>query len=110
MNRRCLILAVCLVGLMAGGGSVMAQPEPGPTQAGSKSVELPDTFWVGVWGSLIYGPIGIIMAVLGFKVFDWVTPRIDIQKELAEKHNMAVAVVCVAIILGVCYLVTHIVH
>ena len=66
-------------------------------------------FWGGLFEgfllSLVYGALGITLAVGGFKAFDWVTPKIDIQGELAEKHNIAVAIVCAAIILGVCYIV-----
>ena len=49
--------------------------------------------WQGLLGSLVFGGTGIILAVLGFKVFDWITPRMDIQRELAEKQNIAVAIV-----------------
>jgi putative membrane protein len=71
---------------------------------------LPETFWPGFLAALLYGPLGIALAVLGFKVFDWITPRMDIQKELTEKGNLAVAIVCAAIILGVCYIVASVVH
>ena len=73
-------------------------------------MELPDTFWPGFVGTIVFGAVGLILAILGFKVFDWLTPRIDIQKELAEKHNIAVAIVCAAIILGVSYVVATVVH
>jgi len=68
-------------------------------------VELPETFWPGFLAALLYGPLGIVLAVLGFKVFDWITPRIDIQRELGEKHNIAVAVVVAAVVLGICHIV-----
>ena len=58
----------------------------------------------GLWYS------ATILAILGFKVFDWITPRIDIQRELAEKHNVAVAIVCAAIILGISYVVASVVQ
>ena len=73
-------------------------------------MELPEQFWLGFRATLLYGPVGIVLAVLGFKVFDWITPRMDIQKELTEKGNLAVAIVCAAIILGVCYIVASVVH
>jgi putative membrane protein len=69
-----------------------------------------ETLLKGLVGSLVFGGTGIILAVLGFKVFDWITPRMDIQRELAEKQNVAVAIVCGAIILGVCFLVATVVH
>lgn len=64
-----------------------------------------DPFWTNLWhgflGSLVFGVLGIVLIVLGFKVFDLMTPRINIEKELAEKNNLAVAIVCSAMILGV---------
>jgi uncharacterized membrane protein YjfL (UPF0719 family) len=70
---------------------------------------LPEGFWEHAWGgfilTLIFGLIGIVLAILGFKAFDWITPRIDIQRELAEKNNFAVAIVVAAIVLGVCHIV-----
>jgi putative membrane protein len=55
----------------------------------------------GFVGSLVFGILGILLTVLGFKMFDWINPKIDIQKELSEKGNLGVAVVCAAVILGV---------
>jgi putative membrane protein len=76
--------------------------------------ELDPHFWDkllrGFCGTLVFGVTGIIMAVLGFKVFDWITPRIDVQRELAEKNNLAVAIVCAAIILGVSFIAATVVH
>ena len=65
--------------------------------------------WIPVVNAVVFGVIGIALALLGFKVFDWITPRIDVEKELAEKHNIAVAIVCAAVILGVCHLVSQVV-
>jgi putative membrane protein len=66
---------------------------------------LPENFWADLWGgfigSLVFGLLGLVLIVLGFKVFDWLTPRIDIQRELAEKNNLAVAIVCAAVIIGI---------
>jgi amino acid transporter len=64
-----------------------------------------DQFLRGFIGTLAFGLLGILLALLGFKAFDWITPGIDLQKELAEKHNLAVAIVCAAVILGICYIV-----
>ena len=70
---------------------------------------LPHDFWQVQWagfvGAIIFGLLSIALAVLGFKVFDWITPRIDIQRELGEKHNIAVAIVVGAIVLGICHIV-----
>ena len=70
---------------------------------------LTDEFWTGLIGSLVFGLVGIALAVLGFKVFDWAT-KIDVERELAEKNNVSVAIVSAAVILGICYIVAHVVH
>ncbi len=85
------------------GKSQTAEPAEPPEPFLSKD------FWPGFLGALLYGPLGIVLAVLGFKVFDWITPKMDIQKELTEKANIAVAIVSAAIILGVCYIVASVV-
>jgi putative membrane protein len=61
----------------------------------------PHTFLAGVVSTLIFGLLGIVLTVFGFKLFDWLTPRIDVERELAENHNVAVAIVVAAIILGI---------
>jgi putative membrane protein len=65
-------------------------------------------YWLLYTGA--FGLLGIGLVVLGFKVFDWLSPRLDIQHELGEKHNVAVAVLCAAIILGISLIVAAAVH
>ena len=63
---------------------------------------LPDhPFLRAVIETLIFGLIGILLTVFGFKLFDWMMPKIDVEKELAEQHNVAVAIVMAAVILGI---------
>jgi uncharacterized membrane protein YjfL (UPF0719 family) len=59
--------------------------------------------------ALVFGVIGIFLMVLGFKAFDWITPKLDVEKELAEKHNVAVAIMIGAVIVGVSYIVGKII-
>ncbi|MDB5319346.1 MAG: hypothetical protein JWN40_977 [Phycisphaerales bacterium] len=54
--------------------------------------------------SLIYGLIGICLTIAGYKIFDWITP-IDVEKELGEKQNIAVAIVTAAVIIGIAMVV-----
>ncbi len=56
-----------------------------------------------------FGALGIILMLVGFKAFDWVTPRIDVQKELAERNNMAVAIVVAAVIVATAMIVGKVV-
>jgi uncharacterized membrane protein YjfL (UPF0719 family) len=64
----------------------------------------PQTFTMALTGACAFGILGIALMIVGFKAFDWITPKINIQKELAENHNMAVAIVIASIILGIAIL------
>ena len=56
--------------------------------------------------AIVFGLIGILLTLLGYKVFDWSATKIDVQKELAEKHNIAVAIVAAAVIIAVAIVVS----
>jgi putative membrane protein len=64
----------------------------------------PQTFTMALLAAAAFGIVGIVLMMLGFKAFHYMTPRIDIQKELAEHHNMAVALVISSILLGIAIL------
>jgi putative membrane protein len=68
---------------------------------------VPETFVKAVIGSVTFGLVGLVLTMVGFKLFDWITPRVDVQKELAERHNVAVSIVVAAVILGTSYIVAH---
>lgn len=54
----------------------------------------------------LFGVLGIVMLALGFKVFEWITPKLKVEEELG-KGNMAVGVVVAAVILGVAVVVVR---
>jgi uncharacterized membrane protein YjfL (UPF0719 family) len=64
---------------------------------------------VDIVSSLIFGVVGIALMLLGYKAFDWITPKLDVEMELSEKHNIAVAIVIAALLIGVSILIAHIV-
>jgi putative membrane protein len=66
-------------------------------------------FWSSLAASGIFGLLGIVLLLLGYWLFDLITPRIDVQKELCEK-NLAVAVVIAALLLGIAYVAAHVVQ
>jgi putative membrane protein len=65
--------------------------------------------WPGMVAAAVFGLIGIVLLLLGYWLFDLITPRLDVQKELNEK-NMAVALVVGALLLGIAYIVAHVVQ
>ena len=64
--------------------------------------------WPGTLVAAVYGAVGIGLLLAGYWLFDLITPRLDVQKELSEK-NTAVAIVIGALLLGIAYLVAHVV-
>jgi putative membrane protein len=54
----------------------------------------------------VFGLLGIALLAVGFKVFEWITPKLNVEEELA-KGNVAVAIVIGAAILGVAVIVVR---
>ena len=53
--------------------------------------------------TLLFGAVGIVLSIVGFKLFDWVMP-VCFNKEL-EKGNIAVGILCGSIIIGICHVI-----
>ncbi len=60
----------------------------------------PQTFEMSLLAAGAFGLVGIVLLVAGFKIFELVTPRVDLEKELAEK-NVAVGIVVGALLIGI---------
>ena len=58
-------------------------------------------FTRAVVAAVVFGIIGILLCVLGFKAFDWILPGINVERELTENRNIAVAIMIAAVILGI---------
>ena len=64
----------------------------------------PTGFAGAVLSSAVFGLMGIVLAVVGFKLFDLVTP-FNLEKEMCENKNVAVGILCGAIVLGICHII-----
>lgn len=84
--------------LLFSSGQLMAQ-DGGPGVGRLMGIEILET--------IIYSVIGIIMAVIGFKVVDWLTPG-DLADEVAHKENRALAILAGAMMLGVCIIIASV--
>jgi putative membrane protein len=63
-----------------------------------------------VFGStVLYAVLGITIFVVGFRLWDWLTP-VDIWKEIAEKHNIALAVMAGAIAIALSIIIGSAIH
>ena len=53
---------------------------------------------------LLFAAIGILAAIVGYRVFDKCTPG-DLNKEIVENKNIAAAIIAAAVIIGVCVII-----
>lgn len=63
----------------------------------------------GVASTLVYGTLGIVLVIIGYKVFSWMLP-FDVKKELEEDHNTSVGILLAALVLGICLVVAATIH
>jgi len=63
----------------------------------------------GVASTLVYGLLGIVLVIVGYKVFSWMLP-FDVKKELEEDHNTSVGILLAALVLGICLVVAATIH
>jgi putative membrane protein len=70
---------------------------------------LSETFWPSVISSAIFGLIGLVLLILGYKVFDWLTPSLHFQEEL-KKGNVAVAIVVSVLLAAIAYVAGSVVR
>lgn len=64
----------------------------------------PQSFGMAVLATAIFGLVGIVLALIGFKLFDMITP-FNLEREMCENKNVAVGALCAGIVLGVCLIV-----
>jgi uncharacterized membrane protein YjfL (UPF0719 family) len=77
---------------------LLAQGGAGPWHA--------ETFGEAIVATLVFGLIGIGLAIIGFKIFDWVTPG-HLEKEILDKQNIAAAIIAGSIVIGICIIVAR---
>ncbi len=64
----------------------------------------PTTLLQAAGSSLLFGFIGIVLAIVGFKMFDLITP-FNLEREMCENKNLAVGILCGAIVVGICHII-----
>ena len=60
--------------------------------------------WMSFAISAGFGALGIVMSVIGYKLFDLIETKIDFAEEI-KKGNVAAAVVVGAFLLGICFII-----
>ncbi len=64
----------------------------------------PGSLLESIVSTVVFGLLGIVLAIVGFKLFDAVI-HTNLEKEICEKQNLSVAVLCAAVLLGICLIV-----
>lgn len=54
--------------------------------------------------TVVYSMLGIVLAIVGYKIYDWITP-FSLTKELEEDQNISVGIVVGSMILGICIII-----
>ncbi|MCH2574935.1 DUF350 domain-containing protein [Candidatus Poribacteria bacterium] len=55
--------------------------------------------YLGLAAALIYSFLGIIVLMIGFKIFDWITP-FSLNREIEEKNNTAAGLIVAGIMIA----------
>lgn len=53
---------------------------------------------------VLFAAVGIVLAIVGYRIFDKCTPG-NLHREIIEQKNVAAAIIGGAVILGVCVIV-----
>jgi uncharacterized membrane protein YjfL (UPF0719 family) len=73
-------------------------------QAPRPAVYQPRTMVEAITSTIVFGVLGILLAIAGFKLFD-MTTKFSLESEICERQNLAVAIVSGAMILGICIII-----
>jgi putative membrane protein len=69
---------------------------------------LPEYFFTDLVSTVAFGVVAILLIVLGYIVFDKLTPKLDFN-DLLNKGNLAMGIVVGSFILGLCFVVGRVV-
>lgn len=72
------------------------------------NMNLPEYFLGDIASTVAFGIVAILLVVLGYKVFDWLTAGLRFDDEL-KKGNVALAIVIGSFIVGVCHVIARVV-
>ena len=65
-----------------------------------------DTFGMSLLAAAAFGLLGIVLLIIGFKIFEWITPKLKVEEELT-KGNVAVGIAVGALLLAISLIVVR---
>ena len=63
-----------------------------------------NSFEMALLAAAAFGLLGIVMLVVGFKIFEWLTPSLKVEEELT-KGNTAVGITVAALLIAISLIV-----
>ena len=72
------------------------------------NMHLPVYFVSDLLVTAAFGILAVILVVFGYKVFDKLTPKLPFDESI-KSGNVAAAIVIGCFILGICYVVAHVI-
>ncbi len=69
---------------------------------------LPDYLLTDLISTAAFGIVAILLIVLGYAIFDKLTPKLNFS-DLLNRGNVAIAIVVGSFILGLCYVIGRVV-
>lgn len=64
------------------------------------------SFEMSLLAAAAFGLLGILLMAAGWKVFEWITPKLNVEEELS-KGNVAVGIVAGAAALGISLIIVR---
>ncbi|TAE49313.1 MAG: DUF350 domain-containing protein [Cytophagia bacterium] len=62
----------------------------------------------GVLNSIIYSSLGLVMALIAYKLIDIIIPG-KISEQIGKENNVAMAIVVGSLILGICIIIAKVI-
>ncbi len=63
-----------------------------------------------VYAAIIFSGLGLAILTAAFVMFDMLTPKVSVWKELVEKQNVAVAIFLASFVLGMALIISSAIH
>ncbi len=69
-----------------------------------------DQIWHNIVSAVIFSGIGLAVYIIGFIVFDRLTPQVHFWREMVENKNIAIAIFMGSIVLGIAMIISAAIH
>lgn len=106
--RYALLTVVPVLAVLVGSASRVLAQTTGGEGAGAQLAAFGLT-WQALVATVAYSLVGMILALVGYKLYDLITP-FSVTKELEEDQNVSVGIVVGAVILGTSIIVASAIH